>query len=73
MVPIVLIRDVLGYTCVFNVLDYSVSVIPVTRAKKDIDVYLSGYSPLNKMDTLVHDDCTLLLQFLLLVDIPLTI
>jgi hypothetical protein len=58
MVLVVLIWDMLGYTCVFNVLDYSVSVIPVTRAKKDIDVYPFGYSPLNRMDSLVHDDCT---------------
>ncbi|KAL3454442.1 amidase signature domain-containing protein [Aspergillus insuetus] len=46
----------MGYTCVFNVLDYSVSVIPVTQARKDADVYPSEYSPLNKMDNMVYDD-----------------
>ncbi|KAJ0414470.1 amidase signature domain-containing protein [Aspergillus carlsbadensis] len=46
----------MGYTCAFNVLDYAVSVIPVTRARKDIDVYPAEYSALNKMDSVVHED-----------------
>ncbi|KAL3483066.1 putative general amidase GmdA [Aspergillus germanicus] len=46
----------MGYTCAFNVLDYSASVIPVTHARKDIDVYPPDFSPLNNMDSVVQDD-----------------
>ncbi|KAL2865945.1 amidase signature domain-containing protein [Aspergillus lucknowensis] len=46
----------MGYTCAFNVLDYSASVIPVTRARKDVDVYTEGYSALNPMDKMAYED-----------------
>jgi hypothetical protein len=38
-------------------------VIPVTWARKDVDVYPSDYLPLNKMDSVVHNDCKLTVQY----------
>ncbi|KAL4864211.1 hypothetical protein BDV12DRAFT_189085 [Aspergillus spectabilis] len=46
----------MGYTCAINVLDYPASVIPVTRVRKDMDIYPDGYSSLNQTDRLVHED-----------------
>ena len=48
-----------GYTPFGNILDYSVGVIPVPVADKDVDVYSADFSPLSKMDSEVRNDCTL--------------
>ncbi|KAK4142635.1 Acetamidase [Dichotomopilus funicola] len=39
-----------AYTEVINLLNYSVAVIPVTKANKDIDVVDPSYQPLNGLD-----------------------
>lgn len=36
-----------GYTSVFNALDYSVGIVPVTRANKDLDPADTSYTPRN--------------------------
>ncbi|RWA08465.1 hypothetical protein EKO27_g6644 [Xylaria grammica] len=41
-----------GYTEVINLLNYSVVVIPVTKANKDIDVIDKSYEPSNELDGL---------------------
>ncbi|KAL2832772.1 amidase [Aspergillus pseudoustus] len=49
----------MGYTCAVNVLDYSACAIPVTRVRKDVDVYSvgeKGYEGLSHLDKLVHED-----------------
>lgn len=39
-----------GYTSVFSTLDYSVGVMPVTRASKELDLVEEGYLPKNDID-----------------------
>ncbi|KAI9769988.1 MAG: hypothetical protein M1840_003699 [Geoglossum simile] len=39
-----------AYTESINLMDYSVAVIPVTKANKDIDKFNKDYKPLNKID-----------------------
>lgn len=50
-----------GYTPFANVLDYSVGVIPVTVADKNVDVYPAEFSPLSEADSEVRKDCKLLM------------
>jgi hypothetical protein len=40
----------LGYTTVINVIDYSASVIPVTKTIKAVDKYPAEYTALNETD-----------------------
>ena len=40
----------LAYTECINLLDYSVAVIPVTKADKSIDLFDHSYEPLNDKD-----------------------
>ncbi|KAE8158943.1 Acetamidase [Aspergillus tamarii] len=43
-----------GYATVFNVLDYTSAVIPVTYADKAVDRKLADYPPVNDMDKAVY-------------------
>ncbi|TVY34670.1 Acetamidase [Lachnellula occidentalis] len=43
-----------GFSTIVNLLDYSTSVLPVTKADKRIDVVDVGYTPLNSQDQKVH-------------------
>lgn len=45
-----------GYTSVYNALDYSAGVVPVTRADKDIDVKELDYEPRNSVDEHTYND-----------------
>lgn len=49
-------RDYVGYTSPFNLLDYSVGVIPVTRADKDLDVRDETCSDYSRTDRMVWED-----------------
>ncbi|KAI1384815.1 amidase [Hypoxylon trugodes] len=40
----------LNYTEALNLMNYSVSVVPVTRANKNLDPFDHGYRPLNRKD-----------------------
>ena len=47
-----------GYTTAFNLLDYSVCVVPVTRADKGIDRYGSGmFEALSEQDQVCYEEC----------------
>lgn len=46
-----------GYTETMNLLNYSVAVIPVTAADKDVDVFDHDYKPLNELDERVWKGC----------------
>lgn len=46
-----------GYTPFANVLDYSVGVIPVTVADRNVDVYPHEFRPLSEQDSEVQRDC----------------
>lgn len=46
-----------GYTPFANVLDYSVGVIPITFADKEVDIYSSDFKPLSTFDSEVREDC----------------
>lgn len=46
--------DYVGYTSVFNALDYSVGIFPVTRADKELDV-ATPYSPRNESEKFIWD------------------
>lgn len=39
-----------AYTEVINLLDYSVSVVPVTKADKTVDVADPDYEPISELD-----------------------
>ncbi|TVY56326.1 Acetamidase [Lachnellula cervina] len=43
-----------GFSTIVNILDYSTSVLPVTKVDKNIDVVDVGYVPLNAQDEKVH-------------------
>ncbi|ODV96796.1 hypothetical protein PACTADRAFT_48609 [Pachysolen tannophilus NRRL Y-2460] len=43
------------YTSVFNVLDYSVVVTPITKVDKKIDLINNSYKPINEMDKFTHE------------------
>lgn len=45
------------YTEAMNLLNYSVVVIPVTRADKDVDLVDESYQPLNATDKKNWDAC----------------
>lgn len=47
----------LAYTECINLLNYSVCVIPVSTANKDIDVFDKGYRPLNETDRKNWEAC----------------
>lgn len=42
--------EYIGYTLFANVLDYSVGVLPVTRADRLVDVYPEGFEALSEAD-----------------------
>lgn len=44
-----------GYTAVFNALDFTAGTVPVTRADKAIDVKDPGYVPKSERDKMVQD------------------
>lgn len=44
-----------GYTAVFNALDWPAGVVPVTRANKDVDLKDPGYKPRNAKDQATYD------------------
>jgi amidase len=46
-----------GYTGVFNVLDSSVVVVPITKVDKTRDPKVEGYVPAGDLDTLVWQQC----------------
>lgn len=45
----------IGYTAVFNALDWAAGTIPVTRADKSCDVKDTSYKPRNDADKLTYD------------------
>ena len=45
-----------GYTSVFNALDYSAGVVPITRADKDVDLKDEDYKPVNDLDKETFND-----------------
>ncbi|KAL9091463.1 MAG: hypothetical protein Q9165_004849 [Trypethelium subeluteriae] len=45
-----------GYTAAYNLLDYSVCVIPVTKAEKDVDKYEDGYEALGEQDRVCFEE-----------------
>lgn len=49
----------LAYTECINLLNYSVCVIPVSTANKDIDLFDKGYRPLNETDRKNWEACKL--------------
>ena len=51
----------IAYTEVLNLLNYSVVVIPVTEADKDVDVFDRSYQPLNEIDKKNWEACEILL------------
>lgn len=48
--------DYVGYTSVFNAVDYSVGVIPVTRANKELDPKEKDYTPRNASDKYTYEN-----------------
>lgn len=42
--------DYVGYTAVFNALDYSVAILPVTTASKELDPVDTSFKPRNKSE-----------------------
>lgn len=57
-----MLSAVKAYTEAINLMNYSVVVIPVTKADKKIDVVNESYRPLNEKDKLNWDACGLLLD-----------
>jgi amidase len=57
-----------GYASAINLLDFTSVVVPVTFADKEKDAKREGYSPLNDMDKMVHDECKLLHKWVCVVD-----
>lgn len=53
----------LGYTAIFNLLDYSTCILPVTTVDKGTDVVDEGYEPLNEQDERVYKSCKLCTSF----------
>lgn len=49
-------RNYVGYTSPFNALDYSVGVLPVTRADKCLDSVEDEFVSYNEIDELVHKE-----------------
>jgi amidase len=47
----------LAYSETMNLLNYSVAVIPVTAADKEVDAFDHDYKPLNELDERVWKDC----------------
>ncbi|KAL9065440.1 MAG: hypothetical protein Q9157_007476 [Trypethelium eluteriae] len=45
-----------GYTAAYNLLDYSVCVIPVTKAEKDVDRYEDGFEALGEQDRVCFEE-----------------
>lgn len=46
-----------GYGTIFNVLDYTSCVVPVTRVDKNIDAVDPTFKPVDDFDRKVQDDC----------------
>lgn len=53
-----------GFSTIVNILDYSTSVLPVTKVDKNIDVVDVGYVPLNAQDEKVHLACKFVYTYL---------
>lgn len=47
----------MAYTECINLMDYSVAVIPVTKADKSIDLFDNDYAPLNEVDRMNWESC----------------
>ena len=47
----------IAYTECINLMDYSVAVIPVTKADKSIDLFDNDYTPLNEKDKRNWQSC----------------
>lgn len=47
-----------GYTSVFNALDWAAGTIPVSRVDKEIDVKEEGYKPMNDLDRITYEEFT---------------
>lgn len=46
-----------GYSTIFNTLDYTSCVVPVTNVDKSVDVVDKGFKPVNEIDELSMGDC----------------
>jgi len=46
-----------GYSSIFNVLDYSACVVPVTNVDKNVDVVDKNFKPVNDLDQGVAETC----------------
>lgn len=46
-----------GYTGVYNVLDFSAAVIPVTKADRAVDARIDDYSPSGDFDSAIWKQC----------------
>ena len=46
-----------GYSKIFNLLDYSAAVLPVTTADKNIDTFDAAYKPFSDLDKKVWESC----------------
>ena len=53
-----------AYTECINLMDYSVAVIPVTKADKSIDTFDEDYNPLNEVDQKNWEACKSILVLL---------
>ncbi len=47
----------IAYTECINLMDYSVAVIPITKADKSIDLFDNDYAPLNEVDKMNWQSC----------------
>lgn len=46
-----------GYSSIFNALDYTSCVVPVTNVDQDVDSMDAEFEPVNELDRQNHDDC----------------
>lgn len=46
-----------GYTGVYNVLDFSAAVIPVTKADRTLDARVADYNPSGDLDSAIWKQC----------------
>lgn len=53
----------IAYTECINLMDYSVAVIPVTKADKSIDLFDNDYAPLNEVDKMNWESCKSMSRF----------
>ena len=55
----------IAYTECINLMDYSVAVIPITKADKSIDLFDNDYAPLNEVDKMNWESCKSISRVLL--------